>query len=140
MSATLTKRAALLVALLFAALIATLAPAAQAQASTHDAGFYAVSGSAPIYMCKDWQKSPGDGRNEKGTCKPSSSKRAIYAGQRTTTTLGWGDTDGFWLPSGYKIALKPGGSAFYAVRYSSWGWRKVYGCNGCIYDLKKYVP
>jgi hypothetical protein len=92
-----------------------------------------------IYMCKNWGN-PGDGRNEKGSCEPDSPRRALYPGQRTNTTFGWDDTDGFWLPSGYRIGLALYPSTTYFVRYKSWGWRKVYGCAGCTYNLKKYIP
>lgn len=128
------KRTLLIMFLALIGLLSVQAPALAAPATFRNAG-----GTHAIYMCRDWQASPGDGRNEKGTCKTGSPRRALYPGQRTSTAFGWSDTDGFYLPNGYRVALAPYPSTAYFVRYKSWGWRKVYGCY-CTYNIKKYVP
>jgi hypothetical protein len=107
--------------------------------SCNEANFYSVDHEL-ILMCHNWQASPGDGRNEPGTCVPGSN-RVIHYHEKTSSTFGWDDTDGFYVPSGANVGISyvRRGYADGAYRkYYNTGWRKKGGCFDCLYKIKRW--
>jgi hypothetical protein len=143
------KRLALALIGLLAFSIGTVAQVAPAQAANaHTAHFWNYNSSTPILMCKNWTKQYGDGRNEPGTCQhiaDGGAKRYLYRGYQTNTTFGWGDTDGFYVKQGHRVAIRNTSYCSncwsrYNLTGYGWGWRKKSGCWECVYEIKQYRP
>jgi hypothetical protein len=105
-----------------------------------------------ITMCPDWTEAYGDGINEPGTCSDhsgwgtaisdiwSTSSSSSTGAANRTEDFGWYDTDGFWVPPGWDVAISNTGSNvdWGWKKYKHYGFHKVQGCWNCNTNIKVY--
>jgi len=114
---------------------------------TYCLGHYKASGAASVLLCKDWV---ADGKYDH--CGTTRAWRWDSVGHRYTylssargcgsvcgeSNLGWSDTDGFYIHSGYRIATNKIGQPDGWTIYTHDGhWRKQSGCFGCYRAVKR---
>jgi hypothetical protein len=143
------RRLIILLAMAVAAMVGIQAPAYAGDTNGPSARDYVSYDVDRTLMCHDWQGSPGDGKNEPGTCKTGGDKEWLYStsagnlsgpASRTDADFHWADTDGFYVEGGWDVAISiiaigPDGPWH---RYKASGWRKVGGCFNCNTKLKTY--